>query len=71
MNRETITLPLGVNSYDIVLEPCCLGQAGDLLNLNRKVLVVTDSGVPASYADSVAAASGSCLHSPGRSQQKL
>lgn len=57
MNRETITLSLGVNSYDIVLEPCCLGQAGDLLNLNRKVLVVTDSGVPASYADSVAAAS--------------
>ena len=57
MSRETITLSLGVNSYDIVLEPCCLGQAGDLLNLNRKVLVVTDSGVPASYADSVAAAS--------------
>ena len=57
MNRETITLSLGADSYDIVLESGCLQQAGDLLNLNRKVLVVTDSGVPESYADTVAAAS--------------
>ena len=57
MNRETITLSLGANSYDIVLEPGCLEQAGTLLNLNRKVLIVTDSGVPASYADTVAAGS--------------
>ena len=57
MNRETITLSLGADSYDIVLESGCLQQAGDLLNLNRKVLVVTDSGVPESYADTVDAAS--------------
>ena len=57
MSRETITLSLGKNSYDIVLEPGCLGQAGSLLNLNRKVLVITDSGVPESYADTVSAAS--------------
>ena len=55
MNRETITLSLGEHSYDIVLEPGCLSNAGSLLNLNRKVLVVTDSGVPESYADTVAA----------------
>ena len=54
MNRETITLSLGEHSYDIVLEPGCLSNAGSLLNLNRKVLVVTDSGVPESYADTVA-----------------
>ena len=55
MNRETITLSLVEHSYDIVLEPGCLSNAGSLLNLNRKVLVVTDSGVPESYADTVAA----------------
>ena len=54
MNRETITLSLVEHSYDIVLEPGCLSNAGSLLNLNRKVLVVTDSGVPESYADTVA-----------------
>ena len=58
MNRETITLSLGEHSYDIVLEPGCLSNAGSLLNLNRKVLVVTDSGVPESYADTVAGCGG-------------
>ena len=54
MKQEKITLSLGENSYDILLGSGCLGQAGELLNLNRKVLVVTDSGVPAEYADTVA-----------------
>ena len=45
---------LGDRSYDIVLERGCLAQASQLLNLNRKVLIVTDSGVPAQYAQSVA-----------------
>lgn len=41
-------------SYDIVLERGALLKAGEYLNLNRRVLVVTDSGVPASYAKEVA-----------------
>ena len=57
MNQEKITLDLGADSYDILLENGCLKRAGELLNLNRKVLVVTDSGVPEEYADTVAAAS--------------
>ena len=43
MNQEKITLDLGADSYDILLENGCLKRAGELLNLNRKVLVVTDS----------------------------
>ena len=41
-------------SYDIVLERGSLKRAGELLNLNRRVLVVTDSGVPKEYAEAVA-----------------
>lgn len=41
-------------NYDIVLENGGLKEAGKHLDLNRKVLVVTDSGVPAQYADTVA-----------------
>ncbi len=49
-----LPLSLGINSYDIVVERGCLQQAGSLLNLNRKVLIVTDTGVPAQYAQTVA-----------------
>ena len=48
------TVPLGKDSYDIVIERGCLQKAGALLNLERKVLVVTDSGVPAAYAETLA-----------------
>ncbi len=52
----TIHVELGASSYDIELARGSLSRAGELLNLNRKVLVVTDSGVPAEYADTVLAA---------------
>lgn len=48
-------LDLKENGYDIVLERGVLARAGELLKLDRKVLVVTDSGVPAQYAKTVAA----------------
>ena len=48
-------LDLPQNGYDIILERGCLARAGELLNLNRRVLIVTDDGVPAQYAASVAA----------------
>ena len=40
-------------TYDIVIGRGVLRQARTLLNLDRKVLVVTDSGVPAVYAQTV------------------
>ena len=46
---------LGADSYDIIIEHGALRHASEYLNLNRKVLIVTDSGVPAVYADTVAA----------------
>ena len=51
----TLRMELGPESYDIVLERGCLGRAGELLDLDRRVFVVTDEGVPAAYARTVAA----------------
>lgn len=47
-------LSLGINSYDIIIERGCLAKAGELLELDRKVLVVTDDGVPSQYAQKLA-----------------
>ena len=52
----TLTMELGKNSYDIIIERGALGRVGELLDLDRRVLVVTDGGVPAEYAKTVAAA---------------
>ncbi|MBR5539543.1 MAG: 3-dehydroquinate synthase [Clostridia bacterium] len=49
-----IHMNLGENSYDIVVERGALAAAKQYLNLARRVLVVTDSGVPAEYARAVA-----------------
>ena len=48
-------LDLPQNGYDIILERGALGRVGELLSLDRRVLIVTDSGVPAEYAACVAA----------------
>lgn len=50
----TIHMNLGENSYDIVVECGILANAKTELNLNRRVLVVTDSGVPEEYAKTIA-----------------
>lgn len=42
------------NSYDIVVERGILEKAGEHLNLDRRVLIVTDSGVPEIYAQTLA-----------------
>ena len=47
----TLTMNLGVDSYDIVVERGALSKAGKYLNLDRRVLVVTDSGVPKEYSE--------------------
>ena len=51
----TIRMNLGSDSYDIIVERGILRSAREYLDLDRRVLIVTDSGVPAEYADAVAA----------------
>ena len=51
----TIHMNLGLDSYDILVQRGLLARAGQLLNLDRRVLVVTDTGVPAQYAETLAA----------------
>lgn len=41
-------------SYDIVIKRGALGELNKYLNLDRKVLIVTDSGVPEAYLKTVA-----------------
>ena len=52
---SVLHMNLGPDSYDIHVERGCLERAGELMNLDRRVLVVTDSGVPKAYARRVAA----------------
>ncbi len=49
-----IHLDLKENSYDIIVERGILEKAGAHLNLDRRVLIVTDSGVPEIYAQTLA-----------------
>lgn len=42
-------------NYDIILERGAINKSGEYLNLERKVLIVTDSGVPTEYSSAVAA----------------
>ena len=48
-----IHMNLGQNSYDITVERGVLAKACSHLKLSRKVLVVTDDGVPTQYAQCV------------------
>ena len=48
-----ISVNLAEQGYDIILERGALNRADELLNLNRKALIVTDSGVPLEYAKSI------------------
>ena len=49
------TMHIGVGNYDVFVERGALDKADKLFSLDRKVLVVTDDGVPADYAARVAA----------------
>ena len=48
-----INMNLGEESYDIVVKRGVLSDVGSLINLDRKVLIVTDSGVPEKYSVAV------------------
>lgn len=49
-----IRMELGKNSYNIEIERGILKRASEFLNLNRKVMIVTDDGVPTQYAEVLA-----------------
>ena len=49
MGKVVIPMNLGADSYDIILERGALRKAGELFDLRRKVMVVTDSGVPGKW----------------------
>ena len=49
-----LTMNLGERSYDIILKNGALENLYEFARLDRKVAVVTDSGVPAEYAQRVA-----------------
>ena len=50
-----IDVSLGQNSYPIIFEHGALSRANEYLELKRKVLIVTDDGVPEAYAKTLAA----------------
>ena len=52
---EDIIVDLGTDSCTITIRRGSLAHVDDYMNLKRKVLIVTDSGVPAQYAQTVAA----------------
>lgn len=50
-----INVDLKHTNYNIYIERGVIKKAGKLINLDRKVLIVTDEGVPEEYAETVAA----------------
>ena len=52
---STLDVRLG-GGYTVTVERGALARAGELFDLDRRVLIVTDSGVPQHYAAAVAAA---------------
>lgn len=50
----TLNVKTSGGDYNIYIERGLLQRAGEVLDLNRKVLVVTDTGVPEQYAMTVA-----------------
>lgn len=49
-----IRMELGKSSYNIDIERGNLAKAAETLNLNRKVMIITDEGVPSIYAETIA-----------------
>ncbi len=49
-----VPLKLEKNGYDIIIERGCLKKVSEHLRLDRKVLIVTDDGVPAEYSRTLA-----------------
>lgn len=54
MERTVLNMDISGNGYYIILEKGALNKASEYFGLERKVLIVTDSGVPSAYAQAVA-----------------
>ena len=54
---KTIKLNLNERSYNISVESGLLEKADKILNLNRKVFILTDTGVPREYSEKILAKS--------------
>lgn len=54
----TLHVNLGEDSYDILIRRGCLQRAAEYLDLRRRVLIVTDDGVPEEYARQLASGCG-------------
>ena len=70
----TIHMNLKQDSYDIVVERGVLAEAGRHLRLDRRVLIVTDAGVPSVYAQTLADQCGMgviCTVEPGEASKSL
>ena len=52
---KKIRMELGERSYDITVGAGALSLAGELMDLDRRVFIVTDSGVPREYAEKIKA----------------
>lgn len=50
---KTLHMDLGINSYDIIMERGGLSHLHTYANLNRKVLILSDEGVPFSYTETI------------------
>ena len=50
-----IRMELGKNSYNIEVGRGNLAKAGEFFHLNRKVMIITDEGVPHAYPEKIAA----------------
>lgn len=54
---NTLNLSLGERSYNIYVGRGILGNANELFNLQRKVFILTDEGVPKEYSNQIKSAS--------------
>ena len=52
-NMKVLNMELGEHSYPIIVGRGLLTKANEYFNLDRKVYIVTDDGVPANYADTI------------------
>ena len=50
---KKIRVELGESSYDICVGGGILGSAKEIMNLERKVFILTDAGVPKEYAEKI------------------
>ena len=51
---KNIRVNLNEKSYDVTVGKDILQKSGEIFNLERKVVIVTDSGVPKTYAETIA-----------------